>query len=189
MTKLRDYELQPDELAIIEQAMASDKRPEVRERATALRLLHLGFAMYEVAEMLNIRRSTLYYWRVRWQESGLEGLANKPKSGRPRKADAVYCQQLETVLEQDPAALGYPFHIWTVDRLRAHLAQLTGISLSHERFRDVMKRQGYVYRRPKKSLAHLQDKAARDEAKAWLDAVKKEPHSAISSSSLWTKRR
>jgi hypothetical protein len=35
------YQLTPEELAEIEKAIKQDKRSEVRQRATAIRLLHL----------------------------------------------------------------------------------------------------------------------------------------------------
>jgi len=34
--------------------------------------------------------------------------------------------------------LGYGFSVWTIDRLRAHLAKETGIDVSESRFRDLV---------------------------------------------------
>lgn len=36
------YQLKPKEIAKVEKAIKQDKRPEVRQRATVIRLLHLG---------------------------------------------------------------------------------------------------------------------------------------------------
>jgi transposase len=80
---------------------------------------------------------------------------------------------LEGVLEQEPQTLGYAFTIWTVDRLRAHLEQQTGIGLSASRFRVLLQERGYVYRQPKHDLSALQDPAAREGAKRLLDELKK----------------
>jgi hypothetical protein len=41
MQKPRDYHLSEEELVVIETAIRHDKRPEVRRRCTAIRLLHL----------------------------------------------------------------------------------------------------------------------------------------------------
>jgi transposase len=84
--------------------------------------------------------------------------------------------------------LGYDFAIWTSDRLRAHMLKETGIDLSDSRFRALLKRKGYRYRRPKKDLGHLQDKMAKAEAEKLLDELKKRSSETISGSSLWTKR-
>jgi transposase len=188
MPKARDYHLNEDQLAEVEKAIRHDKRAEVRQRSTVIRLLHLGHKPEEIASMQAMSIPTVYGWLKRWQQDGIEGLANRPKSGRPAKADDAYSQTLERVLEQEPKELGYDFAIWTVDRLRQHLEKETGIALSEPRLRALMKRKGYRYRRPKHDLGHLQDKEAKAQAADLLEAFKKRSSETISSSSLWTKQ-
>lgn len=188
MPKARDYHLTEAELAEIEAAIRRDKRPEVRQRCTAIHLLHLGHKPPEVARMQAVSIPTVYGWIDRWWEGGVEGLANKPKSGRPLKADDGYRCLLEDVIAKEPGELGYEFAIWTSDRLRAHMKKETGIDLSDSRFRALLKRTGYRYRRPKRNLGHLQDKAAKAQAAEVLEELKKRSLETISGSSLWTKR-
>lgn len=181
------YQLKPKELAEVEKAMRQDKRAEVRQRATVIRLLHLGHKPSEVAEQQMVSVPTIYNWHKLWREEGIEGLANKPKTGRPVKATEAYCQKLEEMLGKEPAEYGYRFAIWTSDRLRAHLEKETGILLSESRFRALLKKRGYRYRRPKHDLSHLQDKKAKRKAEKLLDEMKKTASKTISNSSLWTK--
>jgi transposase len=188
MPKARDYHLNEKELQAIETAIRHDKRPEVRQRSTAIRLLHLGHKPEQVAEMQAVSKPTIYGWIDRWRSGGVEGLANRPKSGRPLKADDEYGLTLLEVIEKEPTELGYDFTIWTIDRLRAHLEKETGISLSESRFRVLLKRKGYRYRRPKYDLGHLQDKEAKADAAEMLEGLKKRSSETISSSSLWMKR-
>lgn len=138
MPKRINFSLTDEELATLEEVIKTDVRPEVVKRAIALRMLHKGQALEAVAEAMMVTRSTIYEWHHRREVEGLAGLADRPKSGRPRKADANYCQQLGEVLELDPATLGYTFTVWTTDRLRAHLEKVTGISLSRARFALLM---------------------------------------------------
>jgi len=188
MPKARDYHLTEEQLAEIEKAIRHDKRAEVRQRCTVIRLLHLGHKPEEIAKMQAISIPTVYGWLKRWQQDGIEGLANKSKSGRPAKSNDEYSQALERVLEQEPKEMGYDFAIWTVDRLRQHLEKETGIALSEPRLRALMKRKGYRYRRPKHDLGHLQDKEAKAQAAELLEALKKRSSETISNSSLWTKQ-
>ncbi len=181
------YQLKPKELAEIERAMRQDKRSEVRQRATVIRLLHLGHKPEAVAEQQMVSVPTIYNWHKIWREQGVEGLANRPKTGRPAKATEAYCQKLEEVLDHEPAEFGYRFAIWTSDRLRTHLDKETGILLSESRFRALLKKRGYRYRRPKHDLSHLQDKKAKKKAEKLLEEMKKRAAETISSSSLWTK--
>jgi len=187
MPKTLSFKLDEEELEIIARAIKSDKRPEVRQRAMGLRMLHQGQSPKEVAEMMSVSQPTVYDWHHRWQAGGLEGLANRPKSGRPRKANAAYVELLEEVTEQDPQELGYGFTIWTADRLRQHMQSETGILLSQTQFRFLLKENGFVYRRPKHDLTDLQDPQAREAAEAWLQELKKAPKQARSTFSLWTK--
>lgn len=181
------YQLKRKELAAIERAMRQDKRAEVRQRATVIRLLHLGHKPEAVAEQQMVSVPTIYNWHRLWREQGIEGLGNKPKTGRPSKATDAYCRKLEELLEKEPSEYGYRFAIWTSDRLRTHLEKETGILLSESRFRALLKKRGYRYRRPKHDLSHLQDEKAKRQAEKLLEEMKKRASQTISSSSLWTK--
>ena len=181
------YQLKPKELAKVEKAIRQDKRAEVRQRATVIRLLHLRQKPEAIAEQQMVSVPTIYNWHKLWREQGLEGLANKKKPGRPAKATEAYCRKLEEMLEKEPSEYGYGFAIWTSDRLRAQLEKETGILLSEGRFRALLKKKGYRYRRPKHDLSHLQDKAAKQKAEKLLEEMKKRASETISSSSLWTK--
>ena len=187
MPKQLNFTLSEEDLTVIKTAEKTDKRPQVRQRAMGLRLLHEGHAPQEVARIMAVSQPTVYDWHHRWQESGLAGLSNRPKSGRPRKAAANYVERLREVIEQDPHELGYAFTIWTSDRLRLHMEAVTGTRLGTSQFRALLKENGFVYRRPKHVLTDLQDPQAREAATSWLEEVKKAPKQTRSSSSLWTK--
>lgn len=189
MPKARDYHVSNEDLAVIETAIRHDKRAEVRQRCTVIHLLHLGYKVEQVAEIQTVSEPTIYGWYDRWREGGVEGLAYRPRSGRPLKADDEYSSTLLEVIDKEPSELGYEFTIWTIERLRRHLENKTGINLSESRFRALLKRKGYRYRRPKYDLGHLQDKDAKAEAAELLEELKKRSSETISNSSLWTKRR
>ena len=160
----RNYKLNESQLAQIKQAIKKDKRSGVSQRAQALYRLHLDDSVQKVADSLLITRKTIYNWHDRWQANGVDGLADKAKSGRPRKATGTYRQLLAKLIEQEPATYGYEFSMWTNARMRTHLAQETGIRLSERAFGDLLKAEGYVYRRPKYDLGHLQDSKAIEQA-------------------------
>ena len=188
MPKKLAYELDDEQLKTIEQAIRTEKDTRVVRRATGIRLLHLGHSPEEVVEILMVSSASVYRWHRLWKAEGLDGLRDKPRPGRPRIADEEYCQLLEEALESEPAAYGYEFAIWTVERLREHLERKTEKSLSAGRLRIVMQELEYVYRRPTEDLGHVQDKDAHDQVEELIEALKRGPNEAILSSSLWTKR-
>lgn len=186
------FYLSEAELEAITQAMNHSPLPEVRQRATAIHLLHLKHHPEAIAEMLAVAPSSIWNWHRRWRRGGVQGLANAHKSGRPAKADAQYLAVLEQTLQREPNELGLAFALWTINRLRHYLAEQTGLLLSYTRFRALLSKQGYVYRQPKHELSALQDPDAQAAAVDLLDWLKKKPLNPTippSNSSLWTKRR
>jgi transposase len=137
--------------------------------------------------MVAVGANTVWTWHRRWRKGGLAALQDQPRSGRPRKATPEYCQALDDALNSEPSSHGYSFTVWTMDRLRAHLAQQTGIRLSRTRFSMLMEREGYVYRRPKRDLTSKQDKTAKQQAAELVEELKRGQNVVISSYSLWTK--
>jgi transposase len=189
MSRLIDFTLSEEQVAEVEQAINHAAQPEVRQRAIAIRLLHLGHEPEAVAEMLAVAPSTIWNWHRRYRAEGLNGLANRAKSGRPAKADAHYRVEVERALDIDPRELGYAFSVWTINKLRKHLEKQTGILLSYTRFRALLSKHEYVYRQPKHDLSDLQDADAKAAAEDFLDWLKKSPSPSLpSSSSLWTKQ-
>ncbi len=187
MPKSLNFKLTEADLEVIAKGINKDKRPEVRQRAMGLRLLHEGHPPKEVAQIMTVSQPTVYTWHHRWQENGLEGLANCAKPGRPRKTDTNYVVLLEKVIDQDPQELGYGFTIWTANRLRLHLEKETGTLLGATQFRTLLKENDFVYRRPKHDLMDLQDAKARKAAEEWLNELKKTPKQVRSTFSLWMK--
>lgn len=187
MPKQINYHLNEEQLVQVEKAMAHDPRAEVVRRATVIRLLHQGHGVKAVAQMMCVGRASVQNWHQRWRAGGVEGLVNKPLSGRPAKATQTYRETLEQTLERDPHEWGYAFSVWTLERLCHHLENETGIKLSVGRLSQWMSRWGYGYRRPKTDLKHKQDANVRQQVQVWLTELKKQPMRGLASSSLWTK--
>lgn len=187
MPKQINFQLTEAQRAELTKATKHEKRPEVRQRAAGICLLGRGDKPAVVAETLGVAQVTVYAWWHRYQAHGLEGLANQAK-GRPEtRVDDAYLHALAQTLDREPSDLGYDFAIWTVERLRDHLAKQTSVHLSVGYLRRVMREHGYVYRRPKHDLTNLQDPAVKAAAASFLDELKRGSQATHIGSSLWTK--
>jgi transposase len=189
MPKQIDFTLTDAQVTALIQAIKQDKRPRVVRRATAVHLLHQGYPVAEVATIVSASKPILYAWHKRFLAQGVEGLANQTKQVGRRKVSAGYMAALTEALRHEPAHYGYPFAIWTRERLRDHLADKTGIHLSINWVGELLKAHGYGLRRPKHDLSHRQDPVAKAAAQETLEALKKTPRPTISGFSLWTKAR
>ena len=191
MNRRIDYHLNNEQLAEIEAAISSSPYPEVRQRAIAIHLLHLGQSPEQVAQGVLVTSNTVYAWHKRWRKQGIAGLRDGHRSGRPAKADEAYLKELDRLLELDPRTLDLPFTIWTINRLRLYLTEQTGILLSYTRFRALLSREGYRWKEPKHDLSHLQDRPAQEtmtQVMGWLKKTSPLTPLPTPNSSLWTKR-
>ena len=189
MPKKIEYTLAEEQLTIVEQAIKNHPDLMVRSRAQIIRFLHLGYKRADIAQLLSVSTGKVHYWHERWQAAGIEGLADQPRSGRPKVTDDEYNQKLEEVLEQDPRELGFAFSVWTKPKVLAYMEQLTGKRIHESTLSRRLTALGYAYLRPKHDLTSLQDKDAKKRAEETIDELKKKPKEAKSTFSLWTKQQ
>lgn len=186
MARKKKYELNSEQVQEIKRASQASNA-KVARRALIVYALHMGHTVREVARMHNVARSTVYNTVNRYQQEGVEGLKHRKKTGRPTALSTEQRTELARVVESDPRELGYEFTIWTSQRLQNYLREEMSIEVSEGTIRNTLRQMGYVFRRPKKSLEHMQDPTAVEAFKRLLPELKKE-HSQVSlGSSLWTK--
>lgn len=86
-------------------------------------------------------------WVRRFNEEGLAGLEDRPRSGRPRThSEAVRSKLVELAL-QKPSSLGYPFALWTLERLQAAFFEREGVHLSDSTIWTWMDEEGFRWKR------------------------------------------
>ena len=188
MPKKTNYTLTTEELQQVKETLTKHRDGRVRSRAQMIYLLHLGKKVSEVAEILMTTQTTVYNWHKRWRQTGLVGLEEQDRPGRPLLGGDEFKEKLEAVLQTDPGDLGYGFTVWTIERLIQHMGQETGVYVSEGTMHNRLADLEFVYRRPKHTLENLQDKDAKKQADALLTELKKRQNQAKSTYSLWTKR-
>lgn len=60
---------------------------------------------------------TVRTWRGRFAEHGVEGLMDRPRSGRPRRFTSVQVAEVKALACQLPAATGVPLSLWSAPEL------------------------------------------------------------------------
>ena len=91
------------------------------QRARILLLLADGLTPNTVAEQMQVSASVIFKWRKRYQEAGLEGLNDLPRSGQPRKLSAAKFNDILTLTTQ---RVPHEATHWSV-RLMAKYAQVS----------------------------------------------------------------
>ena len=145
--------------------------PRVRERLEMVKGAALGWDVAAIAVWCGRTEGTVRRWLGAFRAGGVTALADAPRAGRPRQADAAYLIALETAVDADPRVLGQGFDVWTSARLSAYLAETTGTRIAPGWLRVLLHRQRFANGRPKHSVAHLQDPAEVAACEERLQAV------------------
>ncbi len=145
MIRLRD--LTPDEQTMIER-LAHSRTAEARvvERARIIWWAAQGLAAPAIAQDLGVNAQTVRKWLKRFNATGLEGLADQPRGGRPATYTPEQVAEVIATALTDPQTLGQPFASWTLDRLETYLNEEKQIPIKRSRIDDLLIDEGLRWR-------------------------------------------
>ena len=78
-----------------------------------------GLPNVEIAALLGVCVDTVTLWRKRFCAHGVQGLADRKRSGRPRRFPAVVVAQGKAMACEPPSARGAPLSRWSAGELAA----------------------------------------------------------------------
>jgi len=133
----------------------------------------VGRSRRSIAEELGCSPGTVDRVRKRYRQQGIAGLTPRRSTGRPPRVTAEYRTALRQVVQTPPQQFGYGFSVWSVARLNSHLKKATGLALSDERVRRLLREEGFSFQRPKHTMKGKRDEAAYEKAQRRLKRLKK----------------
>jgi transposase len=144
---LRLRELSAEEVAEVERlARSRAESARLVERARIIRQAHAGLRVPEVARELKLGQDTVRTWIKRFNEKGLAGLADLPRSGCPPTYTPEQVAEVVAASLTDPEELGRPFGSWTIERLQVYLKEEKGLGMSRSRVGAVLFAEGLRWR-------------------------------------------
>ena len=96
-------------------------------------------------------------WVKRFNEEGLAGVQDRPRPGRKRIHSQAVRSALISLGLQKPRSLGYPFELWTLERLQTAFRERQGTHLSDSTIWTWMDEEGFNWKR-QQSWFHDADK-------------------------------
>ena len=116
------------------------------ERARMIQLASEGLSVPLIAQRLARAEKVVRRWVVRFNAEGLNGLQDKPRSGRP----ATYSREevgvvVETALT-DPKEVGQAFGSWTFARLERYSNEERGLAIKRSRIHELLQAEGLRWR-------------------------------------------
>jgi len=123
-------------------AYGREKGLKVKERMKmALGVLE-GLSTYEVAERLRCPQPNVVYWKKRFEEEGLEGLKDRPRSGRPPKVTRWKLQRIKTLVEKKQC--------WTATEVMKLIYEKTDVQYSLMHVTRLLHSWGLSKQRPRR---------------------------------------
>jgi transposase len=116
------------------------------ERARIIWHACLGMRVPAIAALLRVNQQTVRLWLKRFNEAGLAGLGDLPRSGAPPTYGPDVISEVIATSLTDPQTLGLPFACWTMDRLAAYLNDHKGVSIKRSRISDLLIKEGLRWR-------------------------------------------
>lgn len=145
--------------------------PMTRKRAHSILLSNNGYSIPYISEILGCCRQSVSSWIKAWDNTGLTGLTEDSRSGRPRKL---------TIEEQEEVIIKVKENPRGIKRLLAEIAEKMGISICKDTLRRICKRAGLKWKRIKKTLHKEKDaKAYQETVERIAKLLEKEKHGDI----------
>lgn len=108
------------------------EKPALRRRAHAILLSDQGHTINQISEILQVRRDAVSRWLKQWETSGLDGLIDKPRSGRTPILDENDHQRLQELVAEQPHQ---------IRSLQARFEEETGKTVSTVTLRRALKKK------------------------------------------------
>ena len=144
---LRARMMSGEERATIEQLARSRTAPaRTVERARIVLLSRDGESVEEIEQTLGVCPATVRLWLNRFNREGVQGLADRPRAGRPPVYSPEQIGEVVATSLTDPQTLGLPFASWTLDRLTAYLNEEKDLPIQRSRIGEILVAEGLRWR-------------------------------------------
>lgn len=129
------------------------KDVRIRTRAQIILLAGDGLSAPKIATIVQLDPESVRHHLKRYRDEGIEGLVDRPRSGRPATATPNYVEAALTALRRRPRALNLPFSLWTIPRLLDYLYEQTDIRVSDETLRVHLRAHGISFSHPQHKVS------------------------------------
>jgi len=160
-------------VALIEESLKSKEDYKIAARLVCILSLARGDSSRKAQEILLLSHNQILIWAKRFIEKGIEGLKDKPKTGRKSKISPEQLSWLKNlVVNESPTKYGYNTETWTVPLIVQVLNKEC-----HLKYSDDMV---YILLKKKLGLTHKKGKgfypeASKEKRQEFIEALKKTP--------------
>lgn len=136
-----------EERVIMKLARSQTASVRLVQRAKIVDLGSAGQTVPQSARELGLDENTVRKWVKRFNEQGLGGLEDAPRSGAPSRYTAENKARVIELARTRPSALGLPFASWTFERLALYLRERVGLPMKKTRIFEILQDEGLRWRK------------------------------------------
>ncbi|MER5176714.1 MAG: helix-turn-helix domain-containing protein [Candidatus Nitrosocosmicus sp.] len=120
-----------------------------------LNVVYQGKVPAQVARDLHRNRTWVCVWLKRYDEEGLEGLKNKPRTGRPSELSEEVICSIKTILKESNQ------QGWTTKQVEELILKKSGIKYHYTHIYHILRKWGFKQKVPRK--VHVNTTAPKEE--------------------------
>src|SRR5260370_23152148 len=144
-----------------------------RRRMEAARLLRQGLSESQVARAVGVHRQSVSRWAQELEQSGVRGLRQAQRTGRPPKLSPAQVRDLERALKRGPEAFGFASGLWTASRVRAVIECRTRVRDHEDHVWRILRKLNWSCQRPSGQALDPDEQAIRHRKSASWPRIKK----------------
>src|SRR5260370_18915055 len=156
-------------------------------RMEAARLLRQGLSQAQVARAVGGHRQSVSRWAQELEQSGVCGLRQASRTGRPPKLSPAQLRDLERTLQRGREAFGFASGLWTASRVRALIEYRTGVRYHEDHVWRILRKLNWSCQRPTGKALERNEETIRQWQKVAWPRIKKKPSARGARSSSSTK--
>ncbi len=126
-------------------------RVAIRLHAVALNME--GKAATEIASILKVHHTNVCLWLHRWQDTGIQGILEGHRPGRPNRLREEQFQTLADILDSGPVSYGFNSGVWTCPMVSRVIEEEFSVSYYPAHVSRILHELRFSVQRPKKILA------------------------------------
>ena len=137
------------------------------ERAKILQLGSEGQTVPQIAQARGLHEKTVRKWFKRFEQKGLAGLEDAPRSGAPSRSTAENKARVLQAARTRPSELGLPYGSWTFERLAAYVKEQLGLPMKKTRLFELLQEEGLRWRKQETWFGERLDPAFVEKRGSW----------------------
>lgn len=123
-----------------------------------LNVVYCGKVAAQVSREIYRSRSWACQWLKRYDNEGIEGLKDRPKSGRPPELSVETEHEIKAILKESSSG-------WTTKQVEELIIQNTGIKYHHNYIYRIVRKWGFKQKVPRKIHVNTASKEEKEEFK------------------------